>query len=210
MYIFHRTSEEKIQSEAPLRVVHRNFISTVQRTKSKKKKKGGNIPQTGNSKTLFSSYRLGAGAGQGGGGGGAALAVHGFSCGRVGGRNSANVRVSLARPNELPPLGAAPVGNIHAVREGGAPLRRGSGSTAALVDHLVNGGLLVPGARYDVLVVRGDVAAQHRRGFLGLAETKRRSGEGLDRRVANSALLLGARQFQTARIDLPTWNMLAP
>lgn len=44
----------------------------------------------------------------------------------------------------------------------------------SLVDHLVNGGLLVPRARHDVLVVCGDVAAQDRGGFLGLAGTERR------------------------------------
>lgn len=37
-----------------------------------------------------------------------------------------------------------------------------------LIVDLVDGGLLVPGARHDVLVVYGDVAAQHRGRLLGL------------------------------------------
>lgn len=45
---------------------------------------------------------------------------------------------------------------------------------SALVDHFVHGGLLVAGARHNVLVVRRDVTAQDGRGFLGLfRETKR-------------------------------------
>lgn len=41
------------------------------------------------------------------------------------------------------------------------------------VHHLVHRGLLVPGARHDVLIVGGDVTAQHGRGLLRLEERKR-------------------------------------
>lgn len=41
MYTFHRTSKEKLQSEAPLLVVSWNFISTLKRTNKKR-----NIQQT--------------------------------------------------------------------------------------------------------------------------------------------------------------------
>lgn len=50
MYTFHRTSKEKLQSEAPLLVVSWNFISTLERTN---KKEISNKQK--NSKTLFSS-----------------------------------------------------------------------------------------------------------------------------------------------------------
>lgn len=46
MYIFHRTSEEKLQIEAPLLVESWNFISTL-KSKNKKKKKKKNIRQSG-------------------------------------------------------------------------------------------------------------------------------------------------------------------
>ena len=36
------------------------------------------------------------------------------------------------------------------------------------VDHLIHGGLLVPRACHDVLVVPGDVTTEHRGGLLGL------------------------------------------
>lgn len=49
------------------------------------------------------------------------------------------------------------------VRQSSAPFP----ATALIVD-LVDGGLLVPGARHDVLVVYGDVAAQHRGRLLRL------------------------------------------
>lgn len=41
MYTFHRTSKEKLQSEAPLLLVSWNFISTLKRTNKKR-----NIQQT--------------------------------------------------------------------------------------------------------------------------------------------------------------------
>lgn len=67
MYIFHRTSEEKIQSEAPLLVVPWNFISTVQRMKSKRKQYPADRKQQ--DIIFFLSSR-------GGGEVGAAVAVH--------------------------------------------------------------------------------------------------------------------------------------
>lgn len=45
------------------------------------------------------------------------------------------------------------------------------------VDDLVDCGLLVPRARDDVLVIRGDVTAQHGRGFLGLGKAGARGGK---------------------------------
>lgn len=54
MYIFHRTSEEKLRIEAPLLVESWNFISTLKR-KNKKKKKEKYPTVRGNSETLFSS-----------------------------------------------------------------------------------------------------------------------------------------------------------
>lgn len=45
------------------------------------------------------------------------------------------------------------------------------------VDHLIHGGLLVPRACHDVLVVPGDVTTEHRGGLLGLWTGGGRGGE---------------------------------
>lgn len=108
MYIFHRTSKEKIQSEAPLLVVSWNFISTVERMRSKKKEKKKKYPT--NRKRQDIIFLLVSR----GWGGGAALAVHVLVAEVRGGHKSANVRLSLAPPNFLP-VHAGPEGNIHAV-----------------------------------------------------------------------------------------------
>lgn len=57
MYTFHRTSREKLQSEAPLLVVSRNLISTLKKTNKK-----GNIQQTEKQQDIifFFSSALGA------------------------------------------------------------------------------------------------------------------------------------------------------
>lgn len=56
MYIFHRTSEEKLQFEAPLLVESWNFISTLKSKNKKKEKEKEKYPTIrGNSETLFSS-----------------------------------------------------------------------------------------------------------------------------------------------------------
>lgn len=114
MYTFHRTSKEKLQSEAPLLLVSWNFISTLKRTNKKR-----NIQQTEKQQDIiFFSVPWET-----------ALAVqvlvvwmrkgraerHSIQC-----HNSAAIHFRLALPNFLPiHLGAA--GNIHAVcvREGG-------------------------------------------------------------------------------------------
>lgn len=103
MYIFHRTSEEKIQSEAPLLVVPWNFISAVERMRSKRKK----YPPNRKRQDIFFLVSRGRGRGP-------ALAVHVLVAEVWGGHESANVRLSLAPPNFLP-IHAGPEGNIHAV-----------------------------------------------------------------------------------------------
>lgn len=69
------------------------------------------------------------------------------------------------------------------VRQSSAP----SSATVLIVD-LVDGGLLVPGARHDVLVVYGDVAAQHRGRLLRLGEENSKSSEKRARRPVFAAL----------------------
>lgn len=112
MYIFHRTSEEKLQIEAPLLVESWNFISTLKRTNKKKKKKEiSNKQKTARHYFLLSvlccctcctsvSCMSEEGQSQKG---------HSFQ-----GHNSANIHFSLALPN-FPPIHPGAARNIHAV-----------------------------------------------------------------------------------------------
>lgn len=109
MYIFHRTSEEKLQIEAPLLVESWNFISTLKRTN--KKKEISNKQKTARhyfllsvlgSCTCCTSVSRVSEEGQ-------SLKV---TASRA--NNSANIHVSLALPNFLP-IHPGAARNIHAV-----------------------------------------------------------------------------------------------
>lgn len=175
MYIFHRTSEEKLHIEAPLLVESWNFISTFKSRMNKNKKEKGKYPNTrGNSETLFSSECLReprllykwppCEPGR------AAPPTHGIQ-----GSNTANVQSVWHRQTSCPSAPALHAAPSHSTRKEGVP----GPERSALVDHFIDGGLLVTGASHDVFVVRRDVAAEHGRGFLGLR--KRRVGRGKKR-----------------------------
>jgi len=102
MYTFHRTSKEKLQSEAPLLVVSRNFISTLKRTNKKR-----NIQQTIKQQDIIFFWVPC----------GTALAVQVLVVwvrkGRAEG-HSVHGHFSLALPNFLS-IRSGAAGNIHAV-----------------------------------------------------------------------------------------------
>lgn len=179
MYIFHRTSEEKLHFKAPLLVESWNFISTLKSRINKKKKEKEKYPNTrGNRETLFSSECLWN------------LCTSGHCVNQEGQHHQLVASWAATLPTsvqsgtaKLPPRPYGAARHIHAsvcCKIERRNVSRLSGlqvqNRSTLVDHFIDCGLLVTRASHDVFVVRRDVAAKDRRGFFGLRKRKRRLG----------------------------------